>query len=332
MNLKNSHMKKIIPFLFLSIMAASAGCKKDKAPTENTVTGTASLTTDEASFVTFTSALLGGTLTNPGTCPVDSRGIAIGTMHDPTISETFYPEVPLTESGSFSIPAGSLMPGTTYYVRAYAVNCKGISYGNEIHFTTSGGGSSDTAYFKLTIGGATYFSYDLQDALHSGAVFPEGDTRFAIATWDTSNQVFMVASQSSFILDPAKIFGYSFSYINPEVNAPGTYSFGKFVAANKTIVIAIRTSTGDPLAWTNPGYNSYENSGNFTRHPVTGNCEEVELTSAVNTLVISRWGNPGQLIEGTIDGTVYENIKGVFNCQNSITMPFTVEFRLKRLQ
>ena len=326
-------MKKTTIFLFLAVMLVIASCKKETPPTEDPVAGGATLTTAGATQVTNTSALLGGAVTDSGSCTVNARGIAISTAHNPTISGTFYPENPPAKTGNFNIPVGSLMPNTTYFVRAYAINCKGASYGNEIEFTTgSGGVSNDTAYFKLTAGGVTYFSYDMMNPVLAGKVFPEGDTRFAFATWDSSNQVFTVVSQSSFLLDPAKSFGYSFSYLNPDVDRAGTYSYGKIANPKKTMVIAIRTGTGDPLAWITPGYNTYENSGNYTRHTVNGNCEEAELTSDLNTMVISKWGDPGQLIEGTITGTLYENTKGVFNCQNSIAMPFSVEFKLKRLK
>jgi hypothetical protein len=326
-------MKKITIFLFLSVMIVIVSCKKDTTPADNPVAGTASLTTADATLVTSISAQLGGTVTDGGSCPVSVRGVAIGTAHNPSISGTFYPEDPFTETQAFTMPVGSLTPSTTYYVRAFAINCKGVNYGNEKQFTTGGGGGgNDTAYFKLTVGGVTYFSYDMLDPLLAGKVFPEGDTRAAFVTWDSTNQVFSVTSQSSILLDPSKSFGYSFSYINPDVKSTGTYSFGKFPAANKAIFITIRTGTGAALSWSTPGYNSYENYGNYTRHKVNDNCEEIEITSAVNTLIISRWGNPGQLIEGTIQGTVYENIKGSYNCQNSIAMPFSVEFKLKRLQ
>lgn len=328
-----TRIKYILALLLPLGLFTLAGCKKDSAPADETIKGGAQLTTAEATFITNTSAQLGGTITDAGSCAVDARGIAISTSHNPGLSDTFYPEAPLTEPGSFTIPVGTLAPNTTYYVRSFATNCKGTAYGNEIQFTTGSGiSNSDSTYFKLTAGGITYFSYDILDPVHGNNVFPEGDTRFAFATWDSSNGVFSLASQSSFLMEPAKSFGFSFSYMNPDVNGTGTYSFGKFPSDDKNIVIHLRTSTGDVDPVFNSGYNIYMNIGNFTRHMVDSNCEESEITSAVNTLVISRWGDPGQLIEGTIQGTLYENIKTSFNCQNSNPMSFSVEFRLKRLE
>ena len=39
--------------------------------------------------------------------------------------------------GSFTVTIARLEPGTTYYVRAYATNSKGVAYGNREIFTTN---------------------------------------------------------------------------------------------------------------------------------------------------------------------------------------------------
>lgn len=293
--------------------------------------GTPNLITTEASLITNTSALLGGFITSTGDCGLVQNGIVISKYNNPTINQTTYPDVLINGTGIFSISVGSLMPATKYYVRAYATNCKGTSYGNEINFTTTGGGTTDTGYFRLTIGGITYFSYDLMSP-KAATIFPEGDTRLAYVTRNIGTGEFNIASQSSFILDASKSFGYSFGYINPDVNSTGTYSFAQAPAAgNKTIEIAIRNAAGASDA-TQANYNDYLNGSNFTRHLTNFYCDQTEITSAINTLIISRWGNPGEFIEGTINGTLYENIKTYISCSNSIAMPFVVEFKLKRLQ
>jgi hypothetical protein len=294
--------------------------------------GTPNLITAEASLITSTSALLGGSLISIGDCALLQHGVVISTYNNPTTNQTTYPDVSINGIGIFSISVGSLLPSTKYYVRAYATNCKGTSYGNEINFTTTGGGgTTDTGYFRLTTGGITYFSFDLLSP-KAATIFPEGDTRSAYVTRNIGTGEFNISSQSSFILDVSKSFGYSFGYINPDVNGTGTYSFAQSTAAgNKAIEIAIRNAVGASDA-TQANYNDYFNGGNFTRHLTNLTCEQTEISSLVNTLIIGRWGNPGEFIEGSISGTLYENIKTAINCSNSIAKPFVVEFKLKRLQ
>lgn len=295
-------------------------------------TGTPNLITSEASLITNTSALLGGSITSTGDCGLVKHGIVISTYNNPTISQTTFPDVSINGTGIFSITVGSLLPATKYYARAYATNCNGTSYGNEIIFTTTGGGgSTDTGYFRLTTGDITYFSYDLMSP-KAATIFPEGDTRFAYVTRNIGTGEFNIASKSSFIIDVSKSFGYSFGYINPDVNGTGTYSFAQAPAAgNKSIEITIRNAAGASDA-SQVNYNDYLNGGNFTRHLTNLTCEQTEITSLINTLIISRWGNPGEFIEGTINGTLYENIKTFISCSNSIAKSFVVEFKLKRLQ
>jgi uncharacterized protein (TIGR02145 family) len=46
-------------------------------------------------------------------------------------------------NGSFYSKLTNLVPNTTYYLRAYAINSKGIHYGNELSFQTNNNGSVD---------------------------------------------------------------------------------------------------------------------------------------------------------------------------------------------
>jgi len=92
------------------------------------------LTTTPVTAITSTSAVSGGTITDDGGEFISNRGVCWGTGHLPTIYNTSLMD--LTGLGSFTINLSSLDPGTTYYVRAYAINSVGIAYGNPVSFTT----------------------------------------------------------------------------------------------------------------------------------------------------------------------------------------------------
>lgn len=93
------------------------------------------VTTTAASGITTTSATVGGEVTNEGNTTVSDRGIYWGTGTDPISTGT---KLQIgSGSGTFSTNLTSLTPGTTYYVRAYATNSAGTTYGSQIQFTTS---------------------------------------------------------------------------------------------------------------------------------------------------------------------------------------------------
>jgi len=95
----------------------------------------ATLTTDEASAITMTSATSGGNITDNGGAEVTARGICWATTSGPTTGDNITNDG--TGTGSFTSDISGLEPGTEYYVRAYATNSAGTAYGNEIIFTTS---------------------------------------------------------------------------------------------------------------------------------------------------------------------------------------------------
>lgn len=95
------------------------------------------LTTTEISGITAYAAISGGTILNEGSSDVTSRGICWGIYANPTIisnSKT----IDGAGDGNFTSNIYSgLMPGTTYYVRAYATSNVGTAYGNSISFSTA---------------------------------------------------------------------------------------------------------------------------------------------------------------------------------------------------
>lgn len=90
--------------------------------------------TTSVGTTTTTTAVLGGNITSDGGEAVSERGIVWSTSPEPTTS-SFKVQ---NDSGNstFSATVSSLPEGTRIYVRAYAINAKGTSYGNQIDFYT----------------------------------------------------------------------------------------------------------------------------------------------------------------------------------------------------
>lgn len=91
--------------------------------------------TSSAISITAISVVLGGNVTNDGNSTVTENGICYSTTENPTTANT---KVAIgSGTGSFSKTVEGLKEGTTYYVRAYAINSIGTSYGTQISFTTT---------------------------------------------------------------------------------------------------------------------------------------------------------------------------------------------------
>ncbi|HAM09756.1 MAG TPA: hypothetical protein DCP74_05660 [Bacteroidales bacterium] len=94
------------------------------------------LTTTAITGITQTTAASGGNISSDGGALVTARGICWNTSANPTIALSTK-TTNGTGTGTFTSSLTGLTAGTTYYVRAYATNSAGTSYGNEINFTTS---------------------------------------------------------------------------------------------------------------------------------------------------------------------------------------------------
>lgn len=93
------------------------------------------VTTDNVTNITQTTATSGGNVTNNGGGTITRRGIVWSTHTNPTLSDQGVNSG--TGIGGFTANMTGLSPGTTYYVRAFAVNNAGIAYGAQKTFTTS---------------------------------------------------------------------------------------------------------------------------------------------------------------------------------------------------
>ena len=94
----------------------------------------ATLTTTPVTSVTLTTAESGGNISDSGGGAITARGVCWATTTAPTIETSKTSDD--TGTGVFTSSLTNLMPGTTYFVRAYATNSAGTAYGNEVTFET----------------------------------------------------------------------------------------------------------------------------------------------------------------------------------------------------
>jgi hypothetical protein len=115
-------MKSVRFCLILFILLSS--CKKEELPI---------ITTGNISSITQTSAICKGYVFSKGSCGIVSKGICLGTSDEPTIYNNI---ITVDSSTTFTIKLTDLTINTKYYVRAFAINCVGSSYGETKAFST----------------------------------------------------------------------------------------------------------------------------------------------------------------------------------------------------
>lgn len=102
------------------------------------VTGVPTVSTTQPSQITETTAVAGGNVTSDGGASVSERGVVYSLSANPAITDLSSTIVRSGNgTGVFTCNLSNLQAGTTYYVRAYAINSKGTAYGDEISFTTA---------------------------------------------------------------------------------------------------------------------------------------------------------------------------------------------------
>jgi len=105
------------------------------------------LSTKSASLITDISAQSGGAIYSDWGYNISEKGVCWSTIPDPSI----YSNKTSNGAGneSFISSLTGLSPGTKYYVKAYAINSQGPSYGMQVSFTTAFG-SLPIAAFTAT--------------------------------------------------------------------------------------------------------------------------------------------------------------------------------------
>lgn len=220
-----------------------------------TTHGRPKVTTAAVTDITQTSAVCGGTVTDECSSPVDERGVCWSTSHNPSY---YYDNTAAsgTGGGSFSIVL-NLNAGTTYYVRAYAINESGIGYGEEMTFTTlSAPTGAINGVFSVSATKKVWFS--------------KGNLQYQASsnTWRFAEQQYVVCGDDNYSISSTTdkwidLFGWGTSGNNHgaisyqpwsiENDAANYYAYG-----SPTMNLCDQTGQAD---W---GYNAISNGGNHT--------------------------------------------------------------------
>ncbi|MEO7531214.1 MAG: hypothetical protein ABIS69_07380, partial [Sediminibacterium sp.] len=92
------------------------------------------ITTNIASAVTTSTAILGGNAVATGGAAITEKGIVWALSGIPTLSNN---KISMgRDIGNYSQTVAGLPPGTTIYARSYAINAGGIAYGDTVRFVT----------------------------------------------------------------------------------------------------------------------------------------------------------------------------------------------------
>lgn len=118
-------VSRIIMFSSVLILILLTSCGTKEIPI---------LTTESVSDITIMTAKSGGNITDDGGAGITERGVCYNTSGNPTIKNQRTSDG--SGTGSFTSNITLLIPGTYYYIRAYATNKAGTGYGDVKEFST----------------------------------------------------------------------------------------------------------------------------------------------------------------------------------------------------
>ncbi|KAB2877351.1 hypothetical protein F9K33_16510 [bacterium] len=123
---------KMVFFVLVSIIAAgSIGCDQKS----HEIISAPTVATLPIANITAVSASSGGDVNDDGNAIVTARGVCWSKAPNPTIADSN--TIDSSGTGSYQSVISGLSPNETYFVKAYATNSVGTSYGDEVSFTTN---------------------------------------------------------------------------------------------------------------------------------------------------------------------------------------------------
>ena len=203
--------------------------------------GTPSIDTPTHTSVSYTSATLGATVSGDGGSAILQRGVVWSTSANPTTSSNQGSNTSSGTTGTFTVSATSLTPGTVYNYRGYATNANGTSYTANQTFTTS-------SYVAPTVTTTTATSVSYTTASSGGNVTSDGGRPILArgVVWGTSADPTVPSTNSTSDGTGTGLFSSSLSSLSD-----GTTYHYRAYATN-----SVGTSYGDDLTFTTDAYSA----------------------------------------------------------------------------
>lgn len=173
--------KKLYLFFLAMTVVLYCECSKDGADKSFLIP---EVSTEPIINITARSAICGGNIISDGGTSITSGGICWSTVTNPTISG--YKTINSAKTGRFESAMIGITPGTLYYVRAYATNSVGTSYGNELTFVTSSDTNSITdldgnIYIPVIVGDQIWMRENLKTTRYNTGISIRNET--TIGAW-----------------------------------------------------------------------------------------------------------------------------------------------------
>lgn len=265
-----------------------------------------SITTSDINNITSSSAFSGGTISSDGGAAITARGNVWNVNPAPTITLTTK-TLDGTGAGNFTSSLSGLSGSTKYYVRAYATNAAGTSYGNEVNFTTTSPQSHESNKTLIPVGGNAF-------ADNGATIAAEGLTNWTSAV--TVCKTYVRLSQAGTL------------NVSLKVNATNGNNVIKVTALNKSVQVAITGNVESEVfvgQWNVPGegYVSVDVQGISKTSAAFGTISTIYLsgTAVTNTIAfvpnndnnLFYWGRRGTALSVSPDITGLNNIEWYYS-------------------